>query len=161
VGEALAFLFNRQDPLAPVTPRKTKPGMTYRSYTGELQSLEHLAEAVPADRGTTAGLTLGVRPRERYYAIVFDGYLEAPADGVYTFFLTSDDGSRLFIGDREVVDNDGRHGSYEVWGQVILKAGLHPVKVEYFQGHGFQNLQLEYAGPGFDRRPVPASAFSH
>jgi len=101
-------------------------------------------------------------PHPNYqYALVFTGFIEVPADGIYTFHLTSDDGSRLFIGERMVVDNDGRHGTREERGQVILEAGHHPLRVEYFQVWGFQDLQLEYQGPDFDRRPVPPAAFSH
>lgn len=109
----------------------------------------------------TGDLGLEIRPRDRHYAVVFTGYVEVPADGIYTFRLTSDDGSRLFIGDLIVVDNDGRHGTREVGGQVILEAGHHPLRLEYFQGTGFQDLQLDYQGPGFDRLPVPPAAFSH
>jgi hexosaminidase len=160
-GAALPFTFTRQQPLEPVRLEKTARGLSYRCFTGEREDLSGLAGEQPSSRGAVGGLDLEVRPGDQHYAIVFSGYLSVPEDGTYTFFLTSDDGSRLFIGDVEVVDNDGLHGTMEMRGQIILQAGIHPVRVEYFQGRGFQDLQLDYQGPGFARRPLPAAAFSH
>jgi hexosaminidase len=161
-GAATQFRFTRQQPLAPVRPEDAVQGLDYHAYLGKLENLDGLAEAEPLPLGATATLDLGlIRPRDQHYAIIFSGYLSVPEDGIYTFHLTSDDGSRLFIGDVEVVDNDGRHGTTEMPGQIILKAGRHPLRVEYFQGWGFQDLRLDYEGPGIPRQPVPASAFSH
>jgi len=162
VGEATAFRFTRQPPLAPIRPEILATGLRFTMHNMELESLDDLAPGHRGGGGHAERPTLDLpQGWNRHYALVFTGNIEVPEDGVYTFFLTSDDGSRLLIGDRLVVDNDGRHGSFEVKGQVILGAGLHPVRVEYFQGVGFQDLQLEYAGPGSERRPIPASAFSH
>ncbi len=160
-GAATQFRFTRQQPLEAVEPAEAEEGLTFSSYTGEREELDSLSGEQPTANGTTDDLGLDIRPRDQHYALIFDGFLGVPEDGTYTFFLTSDDGSRLFIGDLEVVDNDGRHGTAEVRGQIILRAGRHPIRIEYFQGRGFQDLQLDYAGPGIRRQPVPASAFSH
>ena len=161
VGEDTTFRFTRQQPLEPVIPEKILPGLKYLTFKTEIESLDDLEISTLSGGGKAGRPTLDVRHPDKHYAIVFTGFLEVPEDGVYTFFLISDDGSRLFIGEREVVDNDGRHGTWEIRGQVTLEAGRHPIRVEYFQGYGFQDLQLDYEGPGIDRRPVPAAAFSH
>ncbi len=160
-GAATRYRFTRQQPLEPVEPARADRGLNYSIFTGEREDLSGLADERPSASGDTDDLELDIRPRDQHYAIVFTGYLVVPEDGIYTFHLTSDDGSRLFIGDVEVVDNDGRHGTMETRGQIILQAGMHPLRVEYFQGRGFQDLQLDYQGPGLERQPVPASAFSH
>jgi len=87
--------------------------------------------------------------------------LRIPKDGAYTFFTASDDGSKLFIGDTEVVDNDGVHGVVEKSGVIELKAGLHPIRVIFAQGGGGRALRVSYDGPGIARQDVPEAGLYH
>jgi hypothetical protein len=91
------------------------------------------------------------------FGLRFTGYVRVPRAGIYTFVLSSDDGSRLSIGDRVVVDHDGPHAMSERRGQVALHRGWHPMEVLYFQAGGAKGLLLEVEGPGVTRREVPAS----
>jgi hypothetical protein len=93
--------------------------------------------------------------------VVLEGWLHAPARGVYRFWLTSDDGSRLLVGDQVVADHDGLHGASAVWGDAPLAAGRHRLRVEFFQHLGGRDLKLEWSGPGFGRQEVPAATLSH
>lgn len=68
--------------------------------------------------------------------LVITGYIEVPADGIYTFALLSDDGSYLKIDDVMVVDNDKEHSPRELLGQHAMKRGLHPIHVRYFDHNG-------------------------
>lgn len=68
--------------------------------------------------------------------LILEGFLEIPADGIYTFALLSDDGSILNINGDTVIDNDGPHSPKEIIGQKALKKGLHPLKVYYFDHNG-------------------------
>jgi hypothetical protein len=43
----------------------------------------------------------------------------------YTFGVSSNDGSKLFIAGKLVVDNDGGHGANLIHGEIALKAGIH------------------------------------
>lgn len=86
---------------------------------------------------------------------VFEGYVSVPDAGVYRFFTTSDDGSALYIGDTLVVDNDGQHGMVEQWGAVALYAGLHPLRIEFFEAGGGAGLIVEYEGLGITRQVIP------
>ena len=106
---------------------------------------------------------LAVPPGERApaFGMIFSGYLRVPADGVYTFTVASDDGSALYVGERLVVDNDGPHGRRGLSGQVALAAGLHPVRLLFFEGGGGHALQVEWAGPGLPRAVVPGAALFH
>lgn len=74
--------------------------------------------------------------------LVMTGYLEVPADGIYTFALLSDDGSTLTLDGELLGDNDGAHSSVEIIVQKALKAGLHPIEVRYFDCNGGV-LQME------------------
>src|SRR6516164_2765297 len=60
---------------------------------------------------------------------------------------------------REVlVDNDGLHAVTERSGSVYLKAGLHPIRVEWFNGLSSFALEVEFQGPGSQRQRIPDSA---
>lgn len=86
------------------------------------------------------------------------------ADAMYLlvvqFFLTSDDGSLLYLNEVLVVNNDFYHGMLEVAGSAFLYAGDYvPFRVDYFQGDGGFGLELRWQGPGISKQIVPASAF--
>ncbi len=78
-----------------------------------------------------------------WLGLEIDAYIEIPEDGIYSFALLSDDGSRLYINDYWVVDNDGAHGPRELTGQYAMKAGLHALKIHYFDGNNGGQLGLK------------------
>ena len=91
--------------------------------------------------------------------LVITGYINVPADGIYSFDLLSDDGSYLKIDNEMVVDNDGEHSPQELSGQKAMKAGLHPVEVRYFDHNGGQ-LRLKVYGPDGSEL-APETIFKH
>lgn len=68
--------------------------------------------------------------------LILKGYIQIPADGIYTFALLSDDGSTFKIGGELVIDNDGAHAPREVVAQKALRKGPHPVEIRYFDSNG-------------------------
>lgn len=141
-----------------------RPGLRVRRFDCAISRLDELppfeAQA-PAWEGVATELAL---PRERpadRFAFVFDGYLQVPTDGIYTFSLFADDGARLFLGGERIVDRDGG----AVWehheGRVPLKAGWHPFRVEYFEMAGEERFRVRWSGPGFRDEAIPASALFH
>ncbi len=84
-----------------------------------------------------------------------DGYFDAPQTDVYTFFLTSDDGSRLWIGDTMVVDNDGLHGMVEASGSIAMLPGRHALRVEFFEAGGAAGLIAEVDSTTSAREVIP------
>lgn len=89
---------------------------------------------------------------------VFEGYVSVPEDGAYTFSLESDDGAALYVGDMLVVDNDGSHDMRESSGTIGLEAGLHRLRLEYFEATGGAGLILRYESASIPKRVVPADA---
>ena len=60
----------------------------------------------------------------------------------------SDDGSRLYLDDKLVIDNDGMHPPEELSGSAVLTRGIHKIRVIYFQGPRFSvALVLSVARP--------------
>ena len=99
--------------------------------------------------------------RSDNFGVVFEGWVLAPTEGNYTFSLTSDAGSQLFIDGFQVINHDGIHTFSEKTGTVFLKAGQHAVHVNFFEYTGACGLQLKWAPPGTTSRVfVPATALS-
>ncbi len=102
----------------------------------------------------------GVTRRTEWFAIDYTGRFWIERPGLYTFSLLSDDGSRLYIDDALVIDNDGVHPPLEKRGDVNLTGGVHSIRVSYFQGPRFQvALQLKVAGPGEEPRVFSTDEF--
>ena len=115
------------------------------------------------------------------FAVRFRGVLAVDTPGRYTFWLLSDDGSKLYINDTLVIDNDGIHGimrhkgrkdlsknTQVSWhferpfidmgkhGSIELTAGTHPFEIQYFQGPRYEiALQWFYQPPNSHRQIVP------
>lgn len=172
-GAALATLLAA----VPVTPAAAapvnadlppqEPGVTLRSYDMGVP-LSALCTLKPAQTPNVDKLMpqinwtstdeFGLADRFISHAIA---NLTVPTDGEYTFRLTSDDGSRLTIDDKLVVDHDGLHGETAKEGSLTLSAGLHPLFVEFFENGGGQVLRLEWRPPGASGfELVPTSALS-
>ncbi|MFD6906305.1 family 16 glycoside hydrolase [Streptomyces sp. NPDC060077] len=89
------------------------------------------------------------------------GNVHVPADGSYVFRLTSDDGSRLLIDDRVVIDHDGLHGAEPKDGTVQLTEGMHALRIDHFERGGGEQLTLAWQPPGADGfATVPNAALS-
>merc|ERR1712054_127062 len=73
-------------------------------------------------------------------------------NGWYTFFTTSDDGSKLWVNRRQVVNNDGLHGMRKRAGRVFLRKGSVSVKVVTFERGGHAGLYVDWQGPGIRRQ---------
>lgn len=154
-SDAVEIRFTKLAPHAPVVLPKVVPGLNYEYYEGRWNRLPQFAKFTPAAIGQATGFDLAVRLRDAQFALRFTGYIEVPTDGIYTFYLKSDDGSRLLIGTDAVVDNDGLHAAEERRGEVLLHAGRHPLTIEYFQAGGELALEISYEGPGLPRQALP------
>ena len=137
-------------------------GLHYAYYQGAWEYLPAFEALEVLDEGTATKIDVfSIRQRDDHFGVVYSGFVEVPKDGIYTFFLASDDGSKLYVGDELLIDNDGEHGVNEVAGEVALKTGLHTIRIEYFEHGGGESLALRYAGPGIEKQPVPDKAYFH
>ncbi|MCB0635874.1 MAG: glycosyl hydrolase, partial [Lewinella sp.] len=132
-GEAL--------PGAEVDPNDFLPGAVARAYAIDMvSSIDQIAFG---NDFLFEGIIPGIEfygndfgPLDEKFAIEVNGYLHIPKTNNYTFRITSDDGSRLYIDDQLVIDNDGLHGDKSMDGEIMLAEGYHPVKLHYFNGMG-------------------------
>jgi cytochrome c len=96
------------------------------------------------------------------FAVHASGFINLDKATNVVFRLVSDDGSRLFINAKQVIDNGGNHGMISKDGEMQLKAGKHPFRIEYFQGGGGKGLSLQWRPYGAkDFVVIPPQVFSH
>jgi len=91
----------------------------------------------------------GVADRFEWFAIRYAGAFYLADAGEYSFRLSSDDGVKVIIDGKVVLNNDGVHPPKQGRGKVQLTKGDHQMVLEYFQGPRFEiNLQLWVTPPG-------------
>jgi glucose/arabinose dehydrogenase len=143
---------------SPENPASTVGGLNYSYYEGYWNVLPDFAGLTPVKTGTVTNFSLTPRNRSDHFAFRFTGYVQVPANGLYTFYTSSDDGSKFYIGNTLVVNNDGLHGIRERAGTIRLRAGKHALTVTFFEKTGGEVLNVSYAGPGIAKRAIPTTA---
>lgn len=80
--------------------------------------------------------------------------------GTAQFTTYTDDGVRVFVDGKRVINNWTRHGITEDTARVKLGAGIHTVRMEYFEagGEGLAQLFIEGAAPAEPPPPPPRIA---
>jgi uncharacterized repeat protein (TIGR03806 family) len=136
------------------------PGLEYRLYEGRWAAIPDFDALQPVKTGTAGAIDVGAITRREGAGIVWRGFLEAQADGVYTFFLDSPGASKLFVGSAQVALTTGARPG-QAQGSVALRAGKHALLLLFAQAAGKPELRLHYAGPDFDQRPIPETRLSH
>lgn len=87
----------------------------------------------------------GVSNRFENFAIDYKGDFYINDSNAYYFILGSDDGSKLFIDEKLVIDNDYQHALVFKSGKLNLSKGFHKIEVQYFQGPRYNvALILQY-----------------
>ncbi len=125
-------------------------------------AVETLAQINPQASGTVPDIRMDVpqlKTRDGF-ALRFTGLIHIDRKGRYTFYTRSDDGSRLYIGDELVVNNDGLHGMSEKNGTIQLSPGFHPITVTYFDNGGGDGLVVSWSRRGMRKGRIPAEKLS-
>ncbi|NJO69558.1 MAG: hypothetical protein HC830_09995 [Bacteroidetes bacterium] len=134
--------FRKMEPQSPVKVKKTEEKLQYSYYEGSWEMLPDFSKLQPVKKGFTSVVGLDeIVPRNEHFATVLEGYVEIRRTGLHTFYLNSDDGSKLFLNDELIINHDGDHSAIKKTGQSILKEGKHKIRIEYFQGGGGKFLQ--------------------
>ena len=140
---------------------------TYNLGSGQCEgTLNNLADVnlddAPDDTIEASKIRLSARPNwncDEYFADKFAGDIYIPNEEEITFYLSSSDGSALYINGTKLIDNDGIHGVQEVSNSLTLSEGWHYLEVHYFNSDGGQSLTLSYSSTTLGaQQEVPTSA---
>jgi hypothetical protein len=156
-----------QDATPPAGPMLA--GLDYRIYPGAWTELPDLKKATVVITGDTPNLNADAHGFERY-AVVWDGLLDIPADGGYTFHLMDRDGARIVLDGIEVartgppfanvcgtIGNAMRYSR----GSLGLRAGLHTFHVEQLHNASNSAPRVLWEGPSLPIADIPPAAFVH
>ena len=91
-----------------------------------------------------------------HFAYEFRTLIYISKRGVYRFYTISDDGSKLYIDDKLIVDNDGGHSVRRAEGKVALEKGYHALHLLYFENYMGQELEVGFLGRDIPETPIPA-----
>jgi alpha-L-fucosidase len=154
------MLFTKEKPIPAESLKKAKPGLQYGYYEGKWSKLPDFSSLKPVDKGLAKSVDLTMKKRDSDYGVIFDGYVQVPETGVYQFQLTSDDGSKLSIAGKTLM-NDGLHGMEEKKIDVALDKGFHKLEVQFFQAGGGAGLSLKWKSFENDAKGTIDSYFFH
>ena len=141
-------------PAKKVNPKKN--GVKYTYYEGEFKNLEEVkTKGVKKDNGTMSYFTVDEAPVEDHYAYEFTSYLNIPETAVYRFFINSDDGAKLYIDGKLLIDNDGSHSAARKGQKIALNKGFHEIKIEYFEDYMGQELKVRMLSRNMPEQLIP------
>ena len=139
----------------------TQPGLKVDFYAPNPPNVsrETLQAMTPSATGVATSIVMNqpVLKTRDAFALMFTGHIVIDKPGKYSFFISSDDGSRFYIDGELLIDNDGLHGMVEKKGTVQLTAGLHPIIATYFDNGGGDGLTMSWNGPGIKKQEIPAN----
>ena len=122
--------------------------MKFSAYFKGVEQMPDL-EKLKADKtGVSRGLDISVGGRNENVIISYEGFLPIKRAGKYSFRLSSDDGSMLFLDGKKLIDNDGVHPNTAKEASIQLQPGMHAIRVNWFEKGGEEVLTLDWAGPG-------------
>ena len=120
-----------------------------------LTKLPHFDTLTPKLTGKVATIDVNQLSQRRDDVVFkFTGNLNVPISGDYLFDLLSDDGSALFIDQKQIINNDGKHNFESKKGLVNLKRGAHAFQINYFNNTWGKGLWLKYEGPKQELRTL-------
>jgi len=153
--------FQKLESVLPVDIKKADPGIAYDYYSGSFSSVDDLDKMEPLTSGIIERPDLKAGQGAEAFGIVYRGFLQVPGDGIYTFYLDSNDGSKLYLKNQELIDNDGAHTSIEKSATVALRAGFYPLKIKYIQMGGRKTLKLRWKCSQFSKRAIDDGVLFH
>ena len=161
VSETVEQKFEKIEPGISMSIFKADPGLVASFYEGDWNLLPDFRKLSPKEKEIISKVSPGKYAGQERYGVVMNGYLQISADDIYNFYLSSDDGSSLYIDDKLVIGHDGLHGMTEKKGAVALAAGFHSIRVEFFEKTGGDDVKLFIETMKMKKQEVPAGMLFH
>ncbi|MBP7142436.1 MAG: sulfatase-like hydrolase/transferase [Opitutaceae bacterium] len=145
---------------APVSLRR---GLSQHRFEGNFPWVPNFTGRRSRGAAIVSNLQIGSLRSSKETGFLLEGFLNAPADGDYTFSLSTDTGAVMRLHDATIIDADFDYeGGSTRSATIRLKAGLHPLRLAYRTKAGARPaLDVRWSGPGFSLQSIPDSALSH
>ncbi|MGH2562938.1 MAG: family 20 glycosylhydrolase [Ginsengibacter sp.] len=156
-GDIYTLNYKKEKYAIPVTVNTTlKNGLNCSYYKQFFKTSTALNTATADSMFTATDFVVPASVNAPSFGLQYKGFIDVPETGIYTFYLTCDDGGILTIANREVVNNDGLHSAIQKTGQVALQKGLQPFLLNFIEGGGGFTLQLKYSKDNNKPEDIPA-----
>ena len=130
-------------------------GLRYSYREGNHMSVDGFLSAPEKTAGITPVITAALKEREDHFGIFFTGLVKVERDGLYRLSLRSDDGSRLILDGKPLLDLDRDGGGREeVW--LTLDAGFHRLELGFWDNFAEESVEVGLKGPGISVANLPA-----
>ena len=163
-GQGVVAVASWHDAVNAASP--TLPGLTWQIYPGDWTQLPDFRAEHAVFNGESPNLHADSQGFTRY-AAAWDGLIDIPADGGYTFHLIDRDGARVVIEVAktgppfaQVCGSPGNAMRYDL-GSLGLRAGKHTLHMEGLHSVSQGSPRLLWEGPALPLSDVPPSAYSH
>ena len=125
-------------------------GLSYSYFEGKWDKIPNFKKLKPTQSGIAdKDFTFHKLPSKTNFACVFEGLIEIKEEGYYILGIESDDGAKLYLKNKLIIDYDGIRERMQAQSFLMpLQKGFYPIRIEYFQQEGWADLQFKYMLPG-------------
>jgi hypothetical protein len=132
-------------------------GLKFSYFEGEWAQLPNFSKLKPEKKGIIGKFDTFPKARNENYGFVYKGFIQIEEDGIYTFYIKSNDNCQLFIDNQLVLENKESKFSYEIKNQLALGKGYHQIKLEMNHRNGPQILETSYEGIKVSKQELPGT----
>ncbi len=131
-----------------IAQQAEKVGLKGEYYNGTNFEQKVLTRIDPQLNFTWRGRSPASGIDQSYYSVRWTGKLVAPASGRYTFNAMVDDGIRIWVGNRKVMDVWQLNDSKTFTGSIVLEGGhVYDLRVDYFNDMLEGEIKLYWVRP--------------
>ncbi|TWI95855.1 putative alpha/beta superfamily hydrolase [Mucilaginibacter frigoritolerans] len=148
--KTITGVFSTEKMPAPLSSSRNlqQGGFNYAYYEGKWDKWPNLKGLKPVKTGVTdKDFDVDKLPRKNNYALLIDGWIEVKEDGYYVFAFDADNGSKLYIGNKLLIQWDGDYNKRTYSCIVPLSKGFYPLRIEYLHQHEDFKLKWAYLTP--------------
>jgi hypothetical protein len=145
-------------PPPPMSPPANGTGLTGSYFQGTaLAGTPLLTRVDPTVNFNLAGGSPGPGVPNDQFSVRWEGEIEARSDEVYTFYVTHDDGARLWVNGVPIVNDWTDSAANEDSGTITLGLGQrYPIRLEFYENGGDAVATLSWSTPlGIEKQVVP------
>ncbi len=132
---------------------KPVAGVEWQGFEGSYPWIPQVNKLATSSHGIVKNISIEETGFKKEGIIYFQGYIDIPEDGEYTFFISADNSTVFRIHDIKVIDDDYGYSGVERRGSLLLKEGLHPFRL-YYKNSEAKNHFLKFEWQGSETKEV-------
>ena len=137
-----------------------KPGLKYTYFEKQTFNVPDTIPEPPKKAGIMPSIDIGLRERDQFYILQFDGFIKIPQSGRYRWTIISN-ASIVLLDDQLISSDHGLEPSEKIL-EMCLEKGFHSIRIMSSvlteQSH---QLDVFWEGPGITTQKIPASVLYH